>query len=265
MSRKNFKVATAEDGKTTLVKIEKTNVPTGKIKTIKDKEALRKEREEQYKNFRLNALTRRAKRLKKTDEEIEALKKKLLEQLDTPNSYDVLIMFNPNNKALIAEALKNEGIVANILTSSYGYIVADQETLKTLREILPTGTNIHPYVKKKPPILEPMPKKEATKKPLTKAQKKALALAAKKARKAKKIELHLNRKAASAANKEIKNKAARKVAKFKKLLEKKAKKAALKASNSSSGSTTQETKKKSSKTVKMASTSVSKVPMKKAA
>ena len=67
MSKKNFKVATTENGKTpkqntsktdhifATTKITKDKTPMGKVKTMKDKEALRKEREEQYKNFRINA------------------------------------------------------------------------------------------------------------------------------------------------------------------------------------------------------------------
>ena len=79
MSRKNFTVATTEDGKTTLTKIDKT--PTGKVKTMKNKEELQKAREEQYKNFRINALKRRAKRMGLNDEQtaakIEELKKQI--------------------------------------------------------------------------------------------------------------------------------------------------------------------------------------------
>ena len=81
MSRKNFTVATTEDGKTTLTKIDKT--PTGKVKTMKKKEELQKAREEQYKNFRINALKRRAKRMGLNDEQtaakVEELKKQILD------------------------------------------------------------------------------------------------------------------------------------------------------------------------------------------
>ena len=185
MSRKNFKVATAENGETTLVKIDKT--PTGKVKTLKDKEQIRKEREEQYKNFRINALRRRAKRMKMPDEQIEEKVKELIAQMDTPNSYNVLVLFNPNDKSLVVEALKNEGLVWKMMSNSHFFIDADQETLKTLREIMPPSAKIHPYVKKKPAILpvEEPPKK--VKKPKNRASIHAAAKAAKKARKAAKM------------------------------------------------------------------------------
>lgn len=159
MSRKNFKVATADNGETTLVKIDKT--PTGKVKTLKDREKIRKECEEQYKNFRINALRRRGKRLKMPDEQIEEAVKALLVQMDTPNSYNILILFNANDKAFVREALENEGLVWKMMSNSHLFIEADQETLKTLREIMPPSAKIHPYVKKKPAIL---PVEEPTKK-----------------------------------------------------------------------------------------------------
>lgn len=151
MSRKNFKVATAENGKTTLTKIDKT--PTGKVKTIKDKETIRKEREEQYKNFRIGALKRRAKREGLSEEDTKKAVDKLIEQLNTPNSYLVLVLFNTKDQGLVKEALKNEGLTWKMMSSSHFYIDADQETLATLRSIMPPSAKIHPYVKKKPPIL----------------------------------------------------------------------------------------------------------------
>ena len=163
MSRKNYKVATASDGKTTLTKIDKT--PTGKIKTIKDREKIRKEREEQYKNFRLGALERRAKRMGLSEQEIKKKKEELLNQLDTPNSYDVLVLFNTKDYNLVKEALKNEGLVYKMMSNSHVWMVADQETLKTIREIMPPSAKIHPYVKKKPTILPAAPTKTKKKQP----------------------------------------------------------------------------------------------------
>lgn len=192
MSRKNFKVATAENGETTLVKIDKT--PTGKVKTIKDKETIRKEREENYKNFRVKALKRRAERMGLTDEQTKEAVDKLLVQLDTPNSYTVLILFNPNDANLVREAIKNEGLVWKMISNSHLFIEADQETLGTLREIMPPSAKIHPYVQKKPSVLpaEEPPKK--AKKPKNRASIRAAAKAAKKARKAAKMEACKNRK-----------------------------------------------------------------------
>ena len=51
MSRKNFKVATAENGKTPKQEIKhifkkKDKTPVGKVKTLKEAEARRKEREQ---------------------------------------------------------------------------------------------------------------------------------------------------------------------------------------------------------------------------
>jgi len=163
MSRKNYKVATASDGKTTLTKIDKT--PTGKIKTIKDREKIRKEREEQYKNFRLGALERRAKRMGLSEQEIKKKKEELLNQLDTPNSYDVLVLFSAKDYNLVKEALKNEGLVYKMMSNSHVWMVADQETLKTIREIMPPSAKIHPYVKKKPTILPAAPAKTKKKQP----------------------------------------------------------------------------------------------------
>ena len=163
MSRKNFKVETAKDGQTTITKIEKkeSNVPTGKIKTAEEREKRRKAREEQYKAFRVNALKRRAKRYGLTEEETEEKVKKLLEQLDTPNSYRVLLMFNPKDAKMLYAALDKEGLVCLMKApvnakedqDSFCFVEADQETLKTIREIAPPGTKIHPYVKKKEPVL----------------------------------------------------------------------------------------------------------------
>jgi hypothetical protein len=210
MSRKNFKVATTEDGKTTIIKIDKT--PTGKVKTLKDREKIKKEREEQYQNFRIAALKRRAKRIGLSEEDIKKKVEELKNQLDTPNSYDVLLFFHPDNAGLIKEALTKEGIMWKIMggykqCDSYAYVEADQETLGTLREILPPGTKIHPYVKKKPPII-PLHDFEKSRgntrvnangkwvsiKKHTKAEKKELAAKAKKARKAAKMAAYKNRK-----------------------------------------------------------------------
>ena len=163
MSRKNYKVATASDGKTTLTKIDKT--PTGKVKTIKDRDKIRKEREEQYKNFRLGALERRAKRMGLSEQEIKKKKEELLSQLDTPNSYDVLVLFSAKDYNLVKEALKNDGLVYKMMSNSHVWMVADQETLKTIREIMPPSAKIHPYVKKKPAILPAAPTKTKKKQP----------------------------------------------------------------------------------------------------
>lgn len=192
MSRKNFKVATAENGATTLVKIDKT--PTGKVKTIKDKEIIRKEREEQYKNFRIGALKRRAEREGLSEEDTKKAVDKLIEQLNTPNSYLVLVLFNTKDQGMVKEALKNEGLVWKMMSNSHLFIEADQETLGTLREIMPPSAKIHPYVQKKPSVLPVKEPPKKVKKPKNRASIRAAAKAAKKARKAAKMAACKNRK-----------------------------------------------------------------------
>ena len=165
MSRKNFKVATAKDGKTPIQNskhtfVVKDKTPTGKIKTLKDKEQIKKEREEQYKNFRVNALKRRAKRMGLSDEQIEAKVKELLNQLDTPNSYSVLVLFSSKDKDLVKQALLKEELVWKIMSDSHLFIDADQETLATIRKIMPPSAKIHPYCKKKAAILPTVAKQE---------------------------------------------------------------------------------------------------------
>lgn len=162
MSKKNFTVATVENGKTTkqdtkhafaTTNISKDKTPTGKVKTIKDKEALKKEREEQYKNFRIGALKRRAKRIGLSEGQIKVKIEELIKQIDTPNQYFVLVMFDAKDKDTNTQALKNEGIVCKIQGPTYFYIEADQDTLGTIRSIMTPGSKIHPYVKKKPSVL----------------------------------------------------------------------------------------------------------------
>lgn len=257
MSRKNFKVATAENGKTptqdkkhTFVVTDKT--PTGKVKTLKDKEQLRKEREEEYKNRRVKSLKRRAKNMGLSEEQIKVKVDELLKQIDTPNSYDVLIFFNPNNRKLIEEALKNEGLVAKIISDYYLFIEADQETLGTLRSIIPPGSKIHPYVKKKPSVLPVEKPKSRGKKTKTKAQKKAMAAAAKLTRKKNNIAAHLSHKKHSELRKAEHCKKMRTINKAKKLFDKRCQKAQKK----SSGTVVVLTNKKPSESPKKASKSM---------
>ena len=185
---KNNTTATAQKGQTVTKNTSK--VPTGKITTLKDATARKKAREEQYMNFRVNCLKRRCKRMKVSEEETKKLIEKLKEQLKTPNNYSVLIMFNKNDINLVKESLKNEGLVCKVMTDSYIMIDADQETLGTLRGIMPPSAKIHPYVKKKPPILPVQKPKEATKKPLNKATRKANAAKAKLTRKVNNMKMH---------------------------------------------------------------------------
>lgn len=197
MSRKNFTVATTEDGKTTLTKIDKT--PTGKVKTMKKKEELQKAREEQYKNFRINALKRRAKRMGLNDEQTAAKVEELKKQMAASNDYNILIMFNPNDFNLVKQALMNDDIAWKLLVTSYGFIDGDDELLADLRKLLPPSAKIYPYVKRKPPILPSQQPSGRGKKTRTKAEKKNLAAAAKKERKEKK-RIHRNKKTGEIEN-----------------------------------------------------------------
>lgn len=255
MSKKNFKVAT-DNGQTpkqdtkhifATVNVKKDKTPTGKVKTLKDKEALKKEREEQYKNFRIGALKRRAKRMGLTEEQTKVKVEELIKQIDTPNQYLVLVMFNPDDKDMNTQALKNEGIVWKMQGSNYFYIEADQDTLGTIRSIMTPGSKIYPYVKKKPPILPVMEKSGRGKKTKTKAQKKAAAKAAKKARK---------------AAMDIKKREGKEYMKFRKRCNmaalSKAQKAAMKAERKAAGTTTQKKAKKVSMASKKASTGIKK-------
>ena len=177
-------MATTEDGKTTLTKIDKT--PTGKVKTMKDKEAIKAAREEQYKTFRINALKRRAKRLGLNEEQTKVKVEELIKQLNSSNDYDILIMFDAGDFNMVKQALMNDDIAWKLLVSTYGFLIGDDELLADLRKILPPSAKIYPHVKRKPPILPVHQHSVRSTKKRTKAEKKATASAAKKARKAAK-------------------------------------------------------------------------------
>ena len=165
MSRKNFTVATAEDGKTTLVKIEKTNVPTGKVTTLEDKKKRRELREEAYCDFRINSLKRRAERMGVDQQEIDKAVEKLKKQLKEPNEYTILVMYNPNDDNMVKEALNNNKIKYLFKSNSHVYLEGDAAVLAKIREIMPISAKIHPYVKKKPSVLVITSHVKAKKKP----------------------------------------------------------------------------------------------------
>lgn len=181
---KNNTVDTAQKGQTTT----KNNIPTGKVKTLANATERRKAREEQFRNFRINALKRRCKRMgfdeAKTNEYVEKLKK----QMDAPKEYTILVMFNNADFNLLKEAVTKAGIKYNILVAgnskaciSYGYmsLVGDQVVLAKVREIAPPSANIHPYAKKMESVI-PAEDKEVIKKPSNNtAEKKAAAKSAK--------------------------------------------------------------------------------------
>ena len=188
---KNTSVETAQKSQATTT-IDKT--PTGKVKTLKTAEQRRKEREEQFKNFRINSLKRRCKRMKMSDEDTEKYVKALIEQMKEPANYSILMFFNKENIGMVKQALLKAKIDLRIIGDYYAWVDGDSALLAKLREILPPKTKIHPYVKKKPPILEkrePDKKKKPTVNTKTvkkdaKLRRKSRNLAVLKARKSKK-------------------------------------------------------------------------------
>lgn len=192
---KNTQVETAQKSQAT----NKINTPTGKVKTLKSAEERRKTREEQFRNFRINALRRRCARYgfdeTKTNEYVEKLKK----QMNTPKEYYILIMFNqvyPRKKMKDGEVFKPdiEMFIDNIKGKniSYAYkgdsfvrIDGNQDILSKIREIAPPSAKIYPYAKKMESVIT-AEDKEVIKKPSNNtAEKKTAAKAANKGRKPK--------------------------------------------------------------------------------
>ena len=189
MSKKN-KVDTAQKGQTAnkiqpekvqnaLKKIQDTKnakkdkTPTGKVILISEKESKRKVREEEYRNFRINALKRRANRMGLSKEEVEEAVKKLIEQMNTPKEYSILIVFDqkyPRKKVkkeegevfkkdidVFLENIAKSNTTYNYKGDTYVSISGNQDVLAKIREIAPTSAKIYPYAKKMEPVL---PKKK---------------------------------------------------------------------------------------------------------
>jgi len=185
---KNTQVETAPKSQAT----NKDKTPTGKIKTIKTAEARRKEREENYRNFRINALRRRCDRMGYNKEETEEYVKKLIEQLNAPKEYSILILFKDGDgAAFFKEALNNAKLKYKFHSDSHFFIEGNQSVLAKIREIAPTSAKIYPYAKKMESVL---PKKEYTGIKKLSNNSKDKALAAKVARKEKNIRIHRNKK-----------------------------------------------------------------------
>ena len=257
MSKKNFKVETTANGQTpkqdtkhkfTTVNIAKDKTPTGKVKTLKDKEALKAAREEEYVNRRVNALKRRAKRMGLSEEQTNVKIEELKAQIKAPNNYDIVIMFNPADYDMVKQALMNDDITWKLLVTTYGFLEGDAEVLASLRKILPPKSKIYPHVKRKPNVLPTQPPRARGAKKRTKAEKKNLAKAAKTARKT------LNRQKGH----NVKSEAKARLEKF--MRDRKAanmaRKAAKNASHKASGTVIHMKANKRSKSVKMASTDV---------
>ena len=169
------------------IRKNKSKVPTGKVTLLKESETRKKTREEQYRNFRINALKRRCKRMgfddEKTAQYVEALKK----QLDAPKEYSILVMFSSKDSAMMKEALTNAGINYKYRGDTYYSIDGDQNVLAKIREIAPPGAKIHPYAKKMESVLKDVERPPQEKKPTKNTA------AVKAAVKQKKKELNLHR------------------------------------------------------------------------
>ena len=195
MANKNT-VDTAQKGQTTT----KNNITTGKVKTLANATERRKAREEQFRNFRINALKRRCARYGFDEAKINEYIEKLKKQMDAPKEYSILVTFNNADFNLLKEAVAKAGIKYNILVAgngkarvSYGYmsLVGDQKVLDKLREIAPPSAKIYPYAKKMESVIDETPvvkKKKLTNNTVEKRK------AAKDARKKENIRKFLNRK-----------------------------------------------------------------------
>lgn len=157
MNKNKEVVETAKNSQPT----QNNKVPTGKIKTLETKNAIKKEREEQYRNFRINSLKRRAKRMNIPDEEIQVLVEKLKAQLDAPKEYHILVMLDKKDGDMFKEALVNNKLTYKFRGDDFFALDGNQDVLAKIREIAPQKAKIHPYAKKAEPILKAVePKKE---------------------------------------------------------------------------------------------------------
>ena len=182
---KNNTVDTAQKGQTTT----KNNIPTGNVKTLANATERRKAREEQFRNFRINALKRRCKRYGFDDAKTAEYVAKLEEQMKAPKEYHILVMFDTKDYNMMKEAVIKANIKYNILVAgnskariSYGYmsLVGNQDVLAKIREIAPTSAKIYPYAKKMESVI-PKEEREVIKKPSNNtAEKKTAAKAANK-------------------------------------------------------------------------------------
>lgn len=187
---KNTSVETTKKG-------QATKVPTGKVKTMKSKEEIRKAKEQEYENRRINSLKRRAKRMGMSDDQINECIEKLKEQLKQPNQYSIHVIFHLGMEDMAAQAIKNAKINCKLLiiskkkrTFSWALIEGDQTVLAKVRETLGSFATIHPYAKKFESVL---PKSEPIKVKKPSANTAEAKKAAKDRRKMAKISYNTNR------------------------------------------------------------------------
>lgn len=162
------------------IRKNKSKVPTGKVTLLKETEARKKAREEQYRNFRINALRRRCERYGFDEKKTEEFVKKLIEQMEKPNTYTILVMLNPKSGPMMKEALKKENINYKYHGDTYFSFEGDKKLLDKLREITPPDGKLHIYAKKMESVI-PKEEMEVIKKPSNNtAEKKAAAKVSKK-------------------------------------------------------------------------------------
>ena len=159
------------------IRKNKSKVPTGKVTLLKETEARKKAREEEYRNFRINSLKRRCKRMGYDEKQTEEFVKKLIEQMEKPNTYTILVMMKAKDGAMMKEALAKANIKYKYHGDTYFSFEGDKKLLDKLREIAPPGAKFHIYAKKAESVL-PKADKEVIKKPTNNtAEKKAAAKA----------------------------------------------------------------------------------------
>ena len=96
-----------------------------------------------------------------SDEKIEELVKKLIEQMNAPKEYDILVMVNPKDMAMLLEAMAKANIQYRYKGDTYVSIGGNQDVLAKIREIAPPGAKIFPYAKKMESVI---PKQEPSQK-----------------------------------------------------------------------------------------------------
>lgn len=165
-------------------KLSKALLSMGGVKktelTPKDKEAIQKKTEElrelrkqQHEQRRIRSLKRRLKNGEKSEEEmkksLEDLKKEMAEQ----KRYDVMMLFNLNEKAAISAALAENKITTTYLGNDYLWIKnTDIHIIAKLRG-LPLKFNLWPYkaVEPKEPVVKKAKKPTANTPEVRKAAK----------------------------------------------------------------------------------------------
>lgn len=137
--------------------VKKTELTPKDKETIQKKtEELRELRKQQHEQRRIRSLKRRLKNGEKSEEEmkksLEDLKKEMAEQ----KRYDVMMLFNPNEKAAISAALAENKITTTYLGNDYLWIKnTDIHIIAKLRG-LPLKFNLWPYkaVEPKEPVVK---------------------------------------------------------------------------------------------------------------